>query len=608
MERGDVLGWNDDVRQLPERLRKQAGKVGAERIAAAWERELRRRNIPERTQVRWRRERGVKHGVKGALCLEGGLPQCEGLRVVVLGPPQWRHGGGSEPKRNYPKGQRHALNDGTLITTIELAWTAYAELQVDMEAHQQSAVDAAAKCQDMAGRDRLVLITNTETRQKSTEIVLRTRGGAALTGKPTRHFSDSERTLGAVIARMEAKPGRKTTRIQIMCNRLLAERVLSPDTRLDLITADGMQYIYDEIGGLHKLRMVGKNRTDWLETDRLIGSGHRNNLWQRFKALLVYARREGWLQNVADEVIIEPSVKQKEVEMLSREETLHLERYVMEVALLANEALAGGALPVLTPRKGRVWKHSGWSALHGEFGGVGTLRGVVDADIACVGHVPIVRLPGGVRYFSTGLAAYILIATGLAPRPGELNTLCWNSVDLEAGTITWERRLLTREQQQPGASRVQIALGTKNTKGERIVRRTVRVTAWIKAALVAWRAERAELRLAMGWQIPEAEAGGLVFPSTTGKVFTLPWSHRLWTGVERAAGVSVTRPHAVRHAVSTWNALDGVNPVLTSMVLGHSVQVEMEEYVKKLLVMADRFAALEEGWREEMRRQLEAGS
>jgi hypothetical protein len=44
MDRGDVLGWNDDVRQLPGRLRRQAGKVGAD--CGSGGEESRRRNPP----------------------------------------------------------------------------------------------------------------------------------------------------------------------------------------------------------------------------------------------------------------------------------------------------------------------------------------------------------------------------------------------------------------------------------------------------------------------------------------------------------------------------------------------------------------------------------
>ena len=595
----EELGWDDDIRALPRRLQAQAGSVPAERIASAWERELRRLRIPKHTQVRWEREPSGKHGVKGALRIEGGLPLCAGFTVVVRGRPHYRSRADGTLGRRYPTYQRRALKDGTALHTIAAAWAARAELEAEVEELERTAAmlgGGRRRTETGAGSERESGMTPSAG-LRQVQASLRTRGGAALAGVPARHYTAEERTLGAVIARMESTPLATTKHTHLQDNKLIAERVLEPGTRLDLVTAAGMQYIYDELGSLHKLHIEGSRREEWTEEEQLISSGRRNNLWKSFKVLLDYAQREGWLEEVAGEVKREASVNRDEVKMLSRAETLRLEHYAVTLANVAREAARNGMLPVAKPTKGRIWERRSWTRLQCELTDPNGEPGEIDVRAILVGGIPVVHLGRQSTYFATGLAAYVLLATTLAPRPGELSALCWHSVDLERGVITWERRLVSPQYQAPGSVRRYIAEGTKNSRGDRIVRRRVHMTERIQAALRDWRAERAELRLAMGWQIPEADAGGLVFPSMTGRVLINSSARHLWKTTQRAAGVTVTRPHAVRHAVATQHTLAKVNPCVTSAVLGNSVAVLMKNYVQPLEEMPAEYVAIEEEWR-----------
>ena len=130
---------------------------------------------------------------------------------------------------------------------------------------------------------------------------------------------------------------------------------------------------------------------------------------------------------------------------------------------------------------------------------------------------------------------------------------------------------------------------------------------WHRAEVAGWQYDRllqavqAELRLAMGWQIPEADAGGVVFPATGGGVMDHSSSREIWAAAEGAAGVPVTRQDTVRHAISTNNALAKVNPHVTAAVLGHSAKIEMDVYVKLGMEVADEFTALESSWREQLK-------
>jgi integrase len=607
MERKGVLRWDDDIRQLPEQLGATKGETATEAFATKWEKRV-LAAAPPGTLVRWKRGRSGKKGVKGSLVLVDSRPQCEGFTVKVRGAPRAHETAGRRRARDYPGYQRRALEDGTAITTVRLAWDAYAELQADVAALERVAENLTAQPQQLGGTeggDATVSGGKRPTGQQA-QAGMRTRGGASLGGVPVREFSAAERTLGAVIARMEATPGAKTTRGVIRDNRHIAARVLTDDTRLDVLTRDDYQVVYDELAGLRNMTQQRRRG----HRDQVISAGRRKSLWYAFLMLLDYARREGWMQHEARDIDKGPRVKGRDVAALSHVETLQFERFVTGVAASAKEAVRAGTLTQVTPRRGRVWSMARhWSRLR-----LDAMTGASDGAVrempaAQVGGVALVGVQTGVRYFASALAAYVLLATGVGPRPGELDALCWNSVDLEAGTITWERRLTETRQALPGQTLERTTPGCKGTHGVDLVSRKVLLSAEMCAALRQWRVEWAALVLAMGWQVPLAKAGGVVFPSASGGIMDQTFSNKLWKGAERAAGITVTRPHGVRHTISTENAYAHVPAVVTAACLGHSVQVELQYYmVPGADRAAEAFAKTQAAWRREYAQRFDVNT
>jgi integrase len=597
MEQNGGLRWDDDVRQIGRTI---LGAGNAEGVVTRWEKKVLAASPPG-TLLRWMRQVSGKHGIKGELILEQGRPQCEGLTVVVSGSPHFQRKADGSKRRVYPRYQRRALNDGTQITTIGMAWTAFAELKAQTAALQATAIRLVGK--PPAGASGLANSVPTNVSSgllTAQQAALRTRGGASLGGVATRHFSAEEKTYGALIARMVAKPG-KTTVGTIENNRHIARRVLANGTRLDLLQREDYQTIYDEIGSLANLHRPTRINEAGIPEARLIGNGTRANMWTAFLRALDYARREGWLKHEARDIDLERAGQSKDVVKLSRRETRQLELFALGLSRRAHLAVESGAVAHVTARAGRIYTHSAhWPRIMNTAMASDDLVAMTDLRVASVGSIPIIQLAVNVRYFATGIAAYVLIASGLGPRPGELDALCWDSVDLEAGTIVWERRILNRLQQTPGEPRRWTALGCKGTRGDEIVRRTVHMTEEVCLALRAWRRERPAVMLAMGWQPQLQKAGGLVFPSIGGSFMDQSRSRLIWQAIEQAAGVPTTRPHSVRHTIATEGALTGVPSIVRSGVLGHGVRMDDDIYAR---IEAERgaaeFTSGEERWRRE---------
>lgn len=598
MEQNGGFRSDSDVRQIG---RAAYGHGDAQEVVTRWEKKV-LPSAPPGAMLRWKRGPSGKHGSKGALILAQGRPQCEGFIVVVRGAPHFQWKADGTKGRTYPAHQRRATSDGAPITTVRMAWDAFIELKQEVVQLEEAAALLAGRSSGAASAPSSVASTTTPSALLTTQLAgLRTRAGVSLGGTTTRHFSPEEKTYGAVIARMESFPLGNTTVAMIANNRQIALRVLADGTRLDLLQPNDYQIIYDELGELANVRFPTKQNDAGLVEKRRICDGTRANLWKAFLNVLDYARREGWLTHEARTIAHEPLAGPQDVVRLSRAETLRLEDFVEEMSRRAQSAIQAGTLPELVADNGRLLTRAyHWPRLMESCGSSDDMIARSDVRVASVGGVPILQIEERVRYYATGLAAYVLLATGLGPRPGELNALCWNSVDLGAGTITWERRTIGRNHEQPGAQRRRTAAGCKGSRGSYVRRRTVRMTDQMCLALRAWRRERAALLLAMGWQIPMAEAGGLVFMSTFGNVMELSRSGRIWHAVERAAGVPITRQHAVRHAIATERSLAEKALIETCRVLGNSPRVLEQCYIdKKDPRPAAEFAEYEEQWREE---------
>ena len=180
-------------------------------------------------------------------------------------------------------------------------------------------------------------------------------------------------------------------------------------------------------------------------------------------------------------------------------------------------------------------------------------------------------------------AVYIVaIHTGL--RQGELLSLRWEDLDLEADALR-VRRTLTR-------TKGTYSVGEPKTKKSR---RTVRLTTGAVAALRGHLERQLEEidRLGSLYQ-----PGGLVFASETGGIINPSnLRNRSFAKLLRRAGLPAdTRFHDLRHTCATLLLSRNVNPKVVSEMLGHAtIAITLDTYSHVLPDMQEKAAiALEE--------------
>ena len=141
------------------------------------------------------------------------------------------------------------------------------------------------------------------------------------------------------------------------------------------------------------------------------------------------------------------------------------------------------------------------------------------------------------------LHALYVVAVTAGLRPGEMLALCWNDLDLEAGTLRINRALSDREFATPKTARSRRKIELSNTA---------------LAALRAHRKRQLEERMQKAglWK-----DHGLVFPSTVGT----PLSHRnvvrsFKALLHRASLPAGTRLYDLRHTCATLLLNSNIHP------------------------------------------------
>ena len=178
------------------------------------------------------------------------------------------------------------------------------------------------------------------------------------------------------------------------------------------------------------------------------------------------------------------------------------------------------------------------------------------------------------------LEALNVLAVHCGLREGELLTLRWDNVDLDAAKpALLVRHTLTRGEKGRGWI---VGASTKSGKGRR-----VRLTRRSVAALKDHRKRQLEERMRLGglWQDQ-----GLVFPNETGSLFNPSnLRNRSFKRIKVRSGVRADlRFHDLRHTCATLLLSEGVNAKVVSEMLGHaSITITVNTYSHVLPDMQD---------------------
>lgn len=184
-----------------------------------------------------------------------------------------------------------------------------------------------------------------------------------------------------------------------------------------------------------------------------------------------------------------------------------------------------------------------------------------------------------------------LLALGLGLRQGEALGLCWEDIDLDAGTLR-VRRALCRAPWRHGCAspercvassptgcpdRVSGGLVTVEPKSARS-RRTVSLPKPLLDALRSHKRAQAAERLVAGELWEHGPCGGWVFASETGRPTDPKVDWRQWKRLLASAGVRDARVHDARHTTATWLLAAGVDPRTVMDVMGWAQQAMTSRY------------------------------
>ena len=172
------------------------------------------------------------------------------------------------------------------------------------------------------------------------------------------------------------------------------------------------------------------------------------------------------------------------------------------------------------------------------------------------------------------------IALSLGLRQGEALGLCWDDVDLEAGTLQIKRALqrvswkhgceppcgLSARQCPKRRDGGLITVSPKSRSG----RRMIAVPAPVLDELRRHRRRQAEERLAAGETWEQGPNGGWVFAQANGKPIDSGHDWKAWKDLLKKAGVRDARLHDARHSAATYLLIQGVDARTVMGMLGWS--------------------------------------
>ena len=186
---------------------------------------------------------------------------------------------------------------------------------------------------------------------------------------------------------------------------------------------------------------------------------------------------------------------------------------------------------------------------------------------------PTVFTPEQARAFLTAvegnrLEALYHVAVALGMRQGEVLGLCWDAVDLDAGTIRVVRNL----QRVNGRPRL-VEPKTRRS------RRTLPLSPSLVSKLRQHRARQNRERLAAGDRWQNWNEAGLVFTSEVGTPLDSPNLLKRFRRILDEAGLPAIRFHDLRHGCASFMIAQGLNPRVVMEQLGHSqISTTMDTY------------------------------
>jgi integrase len=174
----------------------------------------------------------------------------------------------------------------------------------------------------------------------------------------------------------------------------------------------------------------------------------------------------------------------------------------------------------------------------------------------------------------------VMAATGM--RPGELDALAWDAVDLDKETIIVDAAL------QRGLDGTPLKIAATKTKSVR----TIKISPAAIAALRRQHTQAASDRLVCGEGYGDPDLA-YVFRNEIGRPYSPSNSRRAFAMICEMAGVPALTPYELRHSVSSILIDEGTNTWAVADLLGHAdTRMVERHYRHKITDVVDTAVAL----------------
>jgi integrase len=256
---------------------------------------------------------------------------------------------------------------------------------------------------------------------------------------------------------------------------------------------------------------------------------------------------------------------------------------------LQAEANAGKSIRTIQDYRGDLRQILNWAIR----------RNVVAFNAAAVAELPTAKAPRVKRAFTRAeydavveacanpangrYGPYFALMAASGMRPGELDALQWDAIDLDSGTIVIDAGL------QRGLDGRPIAIAVTKTS----VTNTIKVGSAGVEALRRQRAQAVKDKLVCGEGYADPDLA-FVFRNEIGRPYGPSNCRRAFTMICRAAGVRELTPYELRHSVASILIDEGMNTWAVADLLGHKdTRMVERHYRHKITDVVSTATALE---------------